>query len=83
MAEHTVTVTYFAGLVDRTGCRREALHLTTATVAGLRAAVAARHGERAGALAQVSTVLDGEEMRREPGDRIGAVVDLLPPFAGG
>lgn len=82
MAE-LVTVTYFAALVDRTGCRREQLDLDEATVGGLRAAVAARHGDGVGALAAASSVLDGERLLRDDADPIGAAVDLLPPFAGG
>jgi len=79
----TITVTYFAALVDRTGCRREDLPVATATVGGLRAAVAARHGESVGELAVLSSVLDGDDMLRDPDAPIGRVVDLLPPFAGG
>ncbi|WP_440712001.1 MoaD/ThiS family protein [Gordonia sp. FQ] len=82
MAE-TVTVTYFAGLAEATGCHRERLDVAEATVDGLRAAVARRHGRDAGALAAASSVLDGDELLRDPAAPIGAVVDLLPPFAGG
>lgn len=85
MADHRarVTVTYFAALADRTGCRRETLELADPTVGGLRAAVAQRHGPQVGELARLSSVLTGDDMVREDGATIGSDVDLLPPFAGG
>ena len=57
----------------------------------LSGAVAKRDGERGGRLALVlsrcSFVVDGDPVgRRDPGDvplRPGAVVEVLPPFAGG
>ncbi|MFZ2512002.1 MAG: MoaD/ThiS family protein [Gordonia sp. (in: high G+C Gram-positive bacteria)] len=82
MAE-TVVVTYFAALVDAVGCHREELTVTEATVGGLRRAVAARHGRRAGELAGHCCVLDGDDLLRDDAAPIGGEVDLLPPFAGG
>ncbi|GAB09574.1 molybdopterin synthase small subunit MoaD [Gordonia araii NBRC 100433] len=82
-APATVTVTYFAALADRTGCRREELDLAVATVGGLRAAVGQRHGADVEALARQSSVLTGDELVRDDEAAIGPVVDLLPPFAGG
>ncbi|MFC0315053.1 MoaD/ThiS family protein [Gordonia phosphorivorans] len=82
MAE-TITVNYFAGLVDRTGCAREQLELAALTVADLRAAVRARHGEETGELVEHCSVLDGDALLRDGAAPIGAEVDLLPPFAGG
>ncbi len=79
----TVTVTYYAALVDRTGCLTETLDVPTRTVGGLRAAVAARHGEAAGELARICSVLDDDRLLRDDESAIGAAVDLLPPFAGG
>jgi molybdopterin converting factor small subunit len=79
----TVTVTYFAALVDATGCRSEDLAVPDRTVAGLRAAVGQRHGPRAAALVRLSSVLTGDEVVRHESAAIGPVVDLLPPFAGG
>jgi molybdopterin converting factor small subunit len=78
-----VTVTYFAALADRAGCRRETLELAEATVGGLRAAVGRRHGPEVEELARLSSVLTGDDMVREDGAAIGTEVDLLPPFAGG
>ncbi|WP_312870228.1 MoaD/ThiS family protein [Gordonia asplenii] len=78
-----VTVSYFAAIADAVGCRTESFDLADATVAALRTAIEQRHGARAGALAQLCTVLSGDDMLRESHARIGATVDLLPPFAGG
>ena len=78
-----VTVTYFAALADRTGCRRETLELVEATVGGLRDAVGRRHGPDVEELARLSSILTGDDMVREDGAAIGTDVDLLPPFAGG
>ncbi len=90
MAEHdagpgatTVTVTYFAALADRTGCRREELVVAEATVGALRTAVTTAHGRAVGELARLSTVLTGDEIVRDDSAAINPVVDLLPPFAGG
>lgn len=82
MAE-IIAVTYFAALVDAAGCHREDLAVTEATVGGLRRAVAQRHGTRAGDLAALCCVLDGDELLRDDAAPISAAVDLLPPFAGG
>ncbi|AVM00299.1 molybdopterin synthase sulfur carrier subunit [Gordonia iterans] len=82
MAE-TITVTYFAALVDRAGCRSERLEVAEATVGGLREAIAQRHGPRTGDLARLSAVLDEDRLLRDDAAPIGDEVDLLPPFAGG
>ncbi|WP_301546931.1 MoaD/ThiS family protein [Gordonia sp. X0973] len=82
MAE-SVTVTYFAALADRTGCRREELLVDLLTVGSLRAAVGARHGPAVAELAGLSSVLTGDDVVRDDADPIGSSVDLLPPFAGG
>ncbi|GAA3958795.1 MoaD/ThiS family protein [Gordonia caeni] len=82
MAE-TITVTYFAALVDRAGCRTEEFEVAEPTVGALRAAVAGRHGARVAELADHSSVLSGDRLLREDAEVIGAEVDLLPPFAGG
>lgn len=79
----TVTVTYFAAIADATGCRTETFDVADATVGGLRAAIRERHGERAGNLAGLCSVLNGDDMLRDSHTPIGADVDLLPPFAGG
>jgi len=83
VAERTVTVTYFAALADRTGCRREELAVADLTVGGLRAAVLERHGRDVGELARLSLVLTGDDLVNDDAAWIDSTVDLLPPFAGG
>lgn len=76
-----VTVTYFAAIADATGRRTDTFDV--ATVGALRAAIGDRHGARAGDLAQLCTVLSGDDMLRDSHAPIGPTVDMLPPFAGG
>ncbi|WP_373695070.1 MoaD/ThiS family protein [Actinomycetospora aeridis] len=82
----TVTVRYFAGAKAAAGTRREAVEIPSrATVADLITALAADHGDAlARVLAAASFLLDETAVH----DRAtvladGAVVDVLPPFAGG
>lgn len=79
----SVEVGYFAAIADAAGCRRETLHTDDLTVGGIRSAIRERHGDRAGDLAQLCSILSGDELLRDPADPIGAAVDVLPPFAGG
>jgi sulfur-carrier protein len=81
-----VTVRYFAGAKAAAGTRREDVTVPAgATVDDLIAALAADHGDAlARVLAAASFLLDEVAVR----DRTlvlaeGAVVDVLPPFAGG
>ncbi|GAB18022.1 molybdopterin synthase small subunit MoaD [Gordonia effusa NBRC 100432] len=78
-----INVRYFAAIADATGCRTETLDVASATVGGLRTAIGDRHGSRAGDLAQLCSVLSGDEMLRDADAAVGGEVDLLPPFAGG
>jgi sulfur-carrier protein len=82
----TVTVRYFAGAKGAAGTGSETVTLPRGTtVADLVAAVAADHGEAlTRVLAASSLLLDGLAVH-ERGDELpdGAVVDVLPPFAGG
>jgi molybdopterin synthase sulfur carrier subunit len=82
----TVSVRYFAGAKAAAGTRGEDVTLPEgATVDDLVAALAADHGEAlTRVLAAASFLLDEVAVR----DRTvvlapGAVVDVLPPFAGG
>ncbi|WP_116707215.1 MoaD/ThiS family protein [Actinomycetospora cinnamomea] len=82
----TVTVRYFAGAKAAAGTRSETVALPAGTtVDDLLAALAADHGEAlARVLAAASFLLDEVAVH----DRSlvlaeGAVVDVLPPFAGG
>ena len=82
----TTTVRYFAGAKAAAGTREETLTLPAgATVADLVTAVAAGHGDAlARVLAAASLLLD-ETAVHDPATPLhpGAVVDVLPPFAGG
>ena len=78
-----VTVRYWAAARAASGI--EAEDLDAATVGDLLAAIAAKH-EIARVLAACSLLVDGLATRADDGSRRltpGAVVDVLPPFAGG
>ncbi len=82
----TVTVRYFAGAKAAAGTRSEPVSVPAGTtVDDLVAALAADHGEAlTRVLAAASFLLDEVAVR----DRTvvvpdGAVLDVLPPFAGG
>jgi len=83
-----VTVRYWAAAKQAAGVAEEIL--TADTLAELLAAVRARHPAAPaleGVLARSSFLIDGEQAgNRPPGGvtlREGAVVEVLPPFAGG
>ena len=82
----TVTVRYFAGAKAAAGTAAECVSLPAgATVADLVAALAADHGDAlARVLGACSFLLDEVAVRDQ---RVpvpdGAVLDVLPPFAGG
>ena len=78
-----VTVRYWAGARAAAGRDQEAVD--AATVGDLLAAIGARP-RLARVLGASSLLVDGTAVRREDVDRRlprGAVVDVLPPFAGG
>lgn len=79
----TVRVRYFAAIASATGRRDDEFDLAAPRLSDLCDAIGRRHGARAGELARLCSVLDGEELVREAGARVGDTVDLLPPFAGG
>ncbi len=83
-----VTVRYWAAAKQAAGVAEEVL--TAGTLAEMLAAVLARHPAAPaleGILARSSFLIDGEQAgTRPPGSVIlheGAVVEVLPPFAGG
>ncbi|MCE3550521.1 MoaD/ThiS family protein [Pseudonocardia sp. RS11V-5] len=85
-ALRTVTVRYFAAAKSAAGLDAEAVEVPAgATVAALAEDLAERHGaEFARVLARCSYLVD-EVAVRDP-QRVlpdAAVVDVLPPFAGG
>ena len=83
-----VTVRYWASAKQAAGVAEE--NLAAGTLAELLAAVMARHpaapalGE---VLARSSFLVDGEQAGTRPPESVtlreGAVVEVLPPFAGG
>ena len=86
MSVETATVRYFGGAKIAAGMRSELVAVRAgATVDGLVAALGASHGEAlARVLAAASFLLDEVAVR----DRSivvpdGAVIDVLPPVAGG
>jgi sulfur-carrier protein len=78
-----VTVRYFAGARAASGVDTE--QWAAATLDELLAALAAAHGEKlAKVLPACSFLVDGTTTRdRASALSSGAVVDVLPPFAGG
>ncbi|WNV82016.1 MoaD/ThiS family protein [Umezawaea sp. Da 62-37] len=81
-----LTVRYFAGARAAAGVPDENIPLTGgATVADVLTLVHERHGEPlARVLASASFLLDGVAVRdRGIPVRSGALLDVLPPFAGG
>ena len=79
----TITVRYFAGARAAAGVESESR--AAATLQELHAQLADAHGERLGrVLAACSFLVDGAAAH-DRGARLspGAVVDVLPPFAGG
>jgi molybdopterin converting factor small subunit len=86
VATTTVTVRYFAGAKAAAGTRTETVDLPAgATVVDLVTALAADHGEAlARVLAAASFLLDETAVHeRSTVLADGAVLDVLPPFAGG
>jgi len=84
----TVTVRYWAAAKQAAGVAEEVL--TAGTLAELLAAVLARHPAApalGGALARSSFPIDGGQAGTRPPESVilreGAVVEVLPPFAGG
>jgi molybdopterin converting factor small subunit len=76
----TITVRYWAGAQRAAGVESESL--TVATIADLRETLAARAGfDRLASV--VSFLVDGQHAGESEQPPDGAVVDVLPPFAGG
>ncbi|MBP2340515.1 molybdopterin converting factor small subunit [Saccharothrix coeruleofusca] len=81
-----LTVRYFAGARAAAGVAQESVALSGgATVAHVLEAVRERHDDRlARVLAASSFLLDGVAVRdRDTPVPEGALLDVLPPFAGG
>lgn len=81
----SVTVRYFAGAKAAAGLTQESVTVPgDATVAGLIDVLIGRHGDRLAQVLTASTFLIDEVAGgpERPLDD-GALVDVLPPFAGG
>lgn len=82
----TVTVRYFAGARAAAGVAEEQVDVLTGSrpLTALLDDLAARHGaELARVLASASFLVDEVPGPRHRDVPAGAVVDVLPPFAGG
>ncbi|HEY1966682.1 MAG TPA: MoaD/ThiS family protein [Pseudonocardia sp.] len=81
-----ITVRYFAGAKAAAGVGSEQLALPEAgTVADAVALLRARHGERMARVLSASSLLLDEVAVRDRDQPLpaGAILDVLPPFAGG
>jgi molybdopterin converting factor small subunit len=78
-----ITVRYFAGAAEAAGTVTETFPATT--VAGLTAAMVARHGLALEAVLPRCSLLADGVLAMDPALALagGSVVDVLPPFAGG
>lgn len=77
-----VTVRYFAAAAEAAGTAQEVVR--AGTLAELRTAVVERHGDGlARVLTRCAVLHDGARPDDDAPLPDGAVVDVLPPFAGG
>jgi molybdopterin converting factor small subunit len=74
-------VRYFAAARDASGCDEELRE--ERTLGSLRAAIAAEHPALAGILPRCAVLVDGARVDDASALPDGALVDVLPPFAGG
>jgi sulfur-carrier protein len=80
----SATIRWYAAAAEAAGRAEESVE--PGPVRELLAAAAERHGERlARVLAVCSVLVDGERVDRDSAALLpeGAVLDVLPPFAGG
>ena len=83
-ARRSVLVRYFAGAAAAAGTEEETVPAAPATVGALLELLATtRGGDLGRVLAASSFLLQGVAARREDLLPDGAVLDVLPPFAGG
>jgi molybdopterin converting factor small subunit len=78
-----LTVRYFASARAAAGIDEE--DVTANNVAEALVAIRARHGERFGQILDVSSLLLNGQVLHEPHRDVAtrAMLDVLPPFAGG
>ena len=79
------TIRYFAAAAEATGRESEDVTLAdNATVADLTAGITARHPAIAGVLALCALIADGVRLDGPDASLADpALIDVLPPFAGG
>ncbi|QCB93743.1 MoaD/ThiS family protein [Cellulomonas shaoxiangyii] len=85
-AARSVAVRYFAAAHEAAGVAEERVDVAAdATVGSFLDALAARHGGRLRDVLAVCALLVDGALRRDRDEPLGApaVVDVLPPFAGG
>ncbi|WP_125132739.1 MoaD/ThiS family protein [Microbacterium sp. 10M-3C3] len=76
-----IRVRYFAAAAERAGADAE--ERPEDTLASLRAALVAAHPALGEILPRCAVLVDGERADADRPLPAGAVVDVLPPFAGG
>ena len=81
MAE-TLVVRYFAAAADAAGVEEETLD-GVSTIGALTALLTDRYGEPMAKVLRAGSFLVDGAATRDPDRVVGAVVDVLPPFAGG
>lgn len=80
----TVTVLYFAHLVERTGTREEAVDVPEgAMVSELRELLGARHGKLSDALSACRVAVDEEFTNDATPILDGQTIAFIPPVSGG
>lgn len=79
-----VTVRYFAAAAEAAGLEEEQILVEPgATLASLKAVLAARHGDPMQKVMDAGSFLIDQVVRRDPTAALSDRVDVLPPFAGG
>jgi molybdopterin converting factor small subunit len=76
-----VSVRYFAAAAEAAGRDEESFDVVT--VGELRSQLEARYGERMSRVLRSGSFLVDGVVSRDPTRRLGARVDVLPPFSGG
>ncbi|MFC0452353.1 MoaD/ThiS family protein [Rhodococcus jostii] len=84
MAEHSVSVRYFAAAAEAAGCTKEEVRVVVgASLADLRAVLVGRYGPSMERVLTVAAFLQDDELTRDLAVAAASRVDVLPPFAGG
>lgn len=79
-----ITVRYFAAAAEAAGSPEEQLQLCApVTLESLRQHLADRYGAQMQQVMRTGSFLVDGVVRRDNGEVRGAVVEVLPPFAGG